>query len=317
MAFLKLRADYGSTDRRLGVLLVTPVVLLIVLVLLIPLFDAISTSFTNLRVPGSPYEVVGLDQYSKLLQDSDFRSSLGRTIVWILANGILQLVLAMIAALALNQKFKGANMVRAWIILPWVVPVAVIAILWRWMLDATSGGINWALQSMNLISQPIIFLGDPNNAFPTLISMNAWRFFPFLTILLLAAMQTIPRSQFEAASMDGASALRQFWTITFAHLRPILAVLGLVGTLWSANIFDLIWLTTKGGPGGRTETMPLFIYETAFSSFNFSLAAAASGLFLLFLMALAIPLGINARKELGRAPIEGVTRGMGGKGGAK
>jgi len=187
--------------------------------------------------------------------------------------------------------------------------------LWRWMLDATSGGVNWALQSTGIIDKPILFLSDPENAFPTLIAMNSWRFFPFLTILLLAAMQMIPRSQFEAASMDGASVFRQFWTITFAHLRPILAVLGLVGTLWSANIFDLIWLTTRGGPGGRTETLPLFVYETAFAGFNFSLAAAASGLFLIFLMMLAIPLGVNARKELGKAPSEGMLRGNTKKGG--
>lgn len=311
---LRLKSDYESVDRRLGLLLVTPVVLLIAVILLVPLFDALSTSFTNLRVPGGEYETVGLEQYTTLIADPDFRSSLWLTVVWVLANGVLQLILALIAAVALNNTFRGMNVVRAWIILPWVVPVAVIAILWRWMLDATSGGINWALQGLGLIEAPIIFLGDPGNAFPTLISMNSWRFFPFLTVLLLAAMQTIPRSQFEAASMDGASAFRQFRTITFAHLRPILGILGLVGTLWAANIFDLIWLTTKGGPSGRTETMPLFIYETAFASFNFSLAAAASGLFLILLMLIAIPLGMNARAELARGPVDGIIRAARGKG---
>lgn len=310
----RLKNDYESTDRRLGLLLVTPVVLLIVVILLFPLFDAISTSFTNLRVPGGEYETVGLKQYGTLLDDPDFRSSLGRTVVWVLANGVLQLILALTAASALNSSFRGLNIVRAWIILPWVVPVAVIAILWRWMLDATSGGINWALDGLGLISEPIVFLGDPDKAFPTLIAMNSWRFFPFLTVLLLAAMQTIPRSQFEAASMDGASAWRQFRTITFAHLRPILGILGLVGTLWAANIFDLIWLTTKGGPSGRTETMPLFIYETAFATFNFSLAAAASGIFLIVLMLIAIPLGMNARAELARGPVDGIIRAARGKG---
>jgi multiple sugar transport system permease protein len=309
----RFKSDYESIDRRLGLLLVSPVVLLIAVILLLPLFDAISTSFTNLRVPGGAYETVGFEQYTNLLGDPAFRSSLLRTLVWVLANGVLQLVLALIAATALNNKFRGMHMVRAWIILPWVVPVAVIAILWRWMLDATSGGINWALEGVGLIDSPIIFLGDPNNAFPTLIAMNSWRFFPFLTVLLLAAMQTIPRSQFEAASMDGASAFRQFRTITFSHLRPILAILGLVGTLWAANIFDLIWMTTKGGPSGRTETMPLFIYETAFSSFNFSLAAAASGMFLIFLMVIAIPLGMNARAELARGPVDGMIRAARGK----
>lgn len=309
----RFKNDYESIDRRLGLLLVTPVMLLIAVVLLLPLFDAISTSFTNIRVPGGEYETVGFEQYTKLLADPSFRSSLVRTLVWVLANGVLQLVLALIAATALNNKFRGIHVVRAWIILPWVVPVAVIAILWRWMLDATSGGINWALQGIGLIDGPIIFLGDPNNAFPTLIAMNSWRFFPFLTVLLLAAMQTIPRSQFEAASMDGASAFRQFRTITFAHLRPILAILGLVGTLWAANIFDLIWMTTRGGPSDRTETMPLFIYETAFSSFNFSLAAAASAMFLIFLMVIAIPLGMNARAELARGPVDGMIRTARGK----
>ena len=139
-------------------------------------------------------------------------------------------LLGLIVALLLNRPFRGQGFVRSWIVLPWVVPVAVIAILWRWMLDASAGVVNWILMGTGLRDAPIVFLGDPSNAFPSLVGMNSWRFFPFLTLIILAALQTVPEQEYEAARVDGATRWLQFRTITFPHILPVLAVLGLVSS---------------------------------------------------------------------------------------
>lgn len=291
-------ADFQTRDALFGVALITPVLIWLSLVVLVPMISAITTSFTSLRIPGAPYEVVGFEQYQALLGDARFRGSIGRSIVWVIGNGVLQTAAALVVALLLNRPFRGQGFVRSWIVLPWVVPVAVIAILWRWMLDASAGVVNWILLGLGLRESPVIFLGDPSNAFPSLIAMNSWRFFPFLTLIILAMLQTVPDHEYEAARVDGASRWMQFRTVTFPHILPALAVLGLVGTLWAANVFDLLWLVTRGGPVDSTTTTPVFIYEQAFTAFNLAAAAAASTLYLLLLVAFAIGFSFVARREL-------------------
>lgn len=290
--------DFQTRDALFGWALIAPVLIWLGFVVVVPMVSAISTSFTSLRVPSSPYEVVGFEQYRLLFGDQGFRGSIWRSAVWVIANGVLQTLAALAVALLLNRPFRGQGFVRSWIVLPWVVPVAVIAILWRWMLDASAGVVNWILLGSGLRTEPVVFLGEPSNAFPSLIGMNSWRFFPFLTLILLAALQTIPEQEYEAARVDGASKWLQFRTITFPHLLPALVVLGLVGTLWAANVFDLIWMVTGGGPVDASTTAPVFIYDRAFAAFNLASAAAASTLYLLLLVAFAVGFSFVARREL-------------------
>ena len=182
-----------------------------------------------------------------------------------------------------------------------MVPVAVAAILWKWMLDASAGAVNGILMGSGLVEEPIVFPGQVSTALPSLIGINSWRLFPFLTIILLGALQVVPESEYEAARVDGASRWMQFKYITFPHLVPTLTVLGLVGTLWAANVFDLIWMITQGGPIDSTTTAPVFIYDEAFASFNMSAAAAASVIFLLFLVAFVVVFSLTAGKSLRQA----------------
>ncbi|MGH3665871.1 MAG: carbohydrate ABC transporter permease [Egibacteraceae bacterium] len=290
--------DFQTRDALFGIVLITPVLIWLGLVVIAPMISAITTSFTSLRVPGAPYEIVGLEQYRGLFGDARFRSSLLRSVVWIVGNGVLQTATALAVALLLNRPFRGQGFVRSWIVLPWVVPVAVIAILWRWMLDASAGVVNGILLGLGLRDAPVVFLGDPSNAFPSLIGMNSWRFFPFLTLIILAALQTVPEHEYEAARIDGASRWLQFRSITFPHILPVLTVLGLVGTLWAANVFDLVWMVTRGGPVDSTTTAPVFIYDLAFAAFNLAPAAAASMLYLLLLVAFAVGFSFLVRREL-------------------
>ena len=280
--------DFRSRDARLGLYLVLPAVMLVILVVILPILSGIQISFTSQRVVGSEYETVGLKNYFDLFGDKDFIASLGRSAVWVLANGLFQTIVALLIALLINQPFKGQNFVRTWIILPWAVPAAVTAILWRWMFDATSGIINTSMMRLSLIEKPILFLANPEIAGISLTFVNSWRYVPFLTIIFLAALASVPEEEYEAARVDGAGFWLQFKSITFPNILPTLTVLGLVGTLWASNVFDIIWMMTRGGPGVATTTVPVLMYDTAFYGYNISKASAGAIIFLLLLVVFAL-----------------------------
>lgn len=280
--------DFRSRDARLGLYLVLPAVMLVILVVILPILSGIQISFTSQRVVGSEYETVGLKNYFDLFGDKNFIASLGRSAVWVLANGLFQTIVALLIALLINQPFKGQNFVRTWIILPWAVPAAVTAILWRWMFDATSGIINTSMMRLSLIEKPLLFLANPEIAGISLTFVNSWRYVPFLTIIFLAALASVPEEEYEAARVDGAGFWLQFKSITFPNILPTLTVLGLVGTLWASNVFDIIWMMTRGGPGVATTTVPVLMYDTAFYGYNISRASAGAIIFLLLLIVFAL-----------------------------
>ena len=280
--------DFRSRDARLGLYLVLPAVMLVILVVILPILSGIQISFTSQRVVGSEYETIGLKNYFDLFGDKNFIASLGRSAVWVLANGLFQTIVALLIALLINQPFKGQNFVRTWIILPWAVPAAVTAILWRWMFDATSGIINTSMMRLSLIEKPLLFLANPEIAGISLTFVNSWRYVPFLTIIFLAALASVPEEEYEAARVDGAGFWLQFKSITFPNILPTLTVLGLVGTLWASNVFDIIWMMTRGGPGVATTTVPVLMYDTAFYGYNISRASAGAIIFLLLLVVFAL-----------------------------
>lgn len=292
-------SDYETQDRRFGLLLILPAVAFVALIVLLPMAQVLLLSFSSQRTMSQPFSFAGLSQYEQLVADPAFIASVVRTVVWVVANAVVQTVLALGVALLLNRAFFGRDFVRSWIILPWIVPAAVIAILWKWILDATVGVLNNVLIAAGIVHTPFIFLSSPSLAFPTLVFLNSWRLFPFMALIVLAALQGIPEEEYEAARVDGASHWAAFRAVTWPYLGPPLTILGLVGTLWAANLFDLIWLLTKGGPVETTTTAPIFIYQRAFNDFNIASAAAASVLFLLLLAAFAVVFVVKQRRQLG------------------
>lgn len=302
--------DYERQESRFGLALILPAVLFVALVVLVPMVSVVMISFSDQRSVTDEFTFVGLTQYESLLANPDFLPAIWRSVVWVIANAALQTVLALGVGLLLNNQFRGQGFVRSWIILPWIVPAAVIAILWKWILNATIGGLNALLLGIGLVDEPVVFLSSTTLAFPTLVFINSWRLFPFMTLIVLAALQSIPPEEYEAARVDGASRRSVFRAITWPYLGSTLTVLGLVGTLWAANLFDLIWLLTRGGPVQATTTAPVFIYEEAFNSFDIASAAAASVIFLLVLAAFAAVFVILNRRQLGL--FEGATDGATG-----
>jgi multiple sugar transport system permease protein len=284
----KPKKTYRRSDVFLAYVLVGPLILWLAATILYPLLSAIQLSVLDVKVIGSGGEFVGLANYERILGNERFWAALGRSGVWVISNAVLQTVVAFATALILRQRFPGRSFARIWIILSWIVPTVVVVIIWRWMLGTSGGIVNYLLVALGMTPAPIGFFSTGPGAFASLVFINSWRWFPLTAVILLAGMQSIPEELYEAASVDGASAWQRFRAITLPSLQPVLFVLGLVGTLWSVNVFDIIWLITSGGPSSATTTLPVFIYDTAFKQYNLSRAAAASVLMGVVLLIFAV-----------------------------
>jgi multiple sugar transport system permease protein len=282
------RLSRNRSEAIAGMLMVAPVLIWLAATILYPLGAAVAISLRDIRIIGSDGGFVGLGNYQDVLQMARLWAALGRSLVWVAGNAVLQTLLALGTALLLNQRFRGVRLVRVWVILSWIVPTIVVVIIWRWLLGTSGGMVNHLLVSLGLTDRPIGFFAGPGSAMTSLVVINSWRWFPFVAVMLLAGLQRIPADLYEAAAIDGASPWQRFRRITWPLLQPTMLVLGVVGTLLSFNVFDIIWLTTAGGPSGATQTLPVLIYETAFKSYRLGQAAAMSVLVSLLLMTLAV-----------------------------
>ncbi|MBZ9674126.1 carbohydrate ABC transporter permease [Mesorhizobium sp. ES1-1] len=271
----------------LAIAFVSPALIFLLAVLGWPLVQAAILSFQDVGVIGSEGHFIGLGNYATILGGAGFWQALGRSIVWVLSNAVVQTILALATALVLNQKFPGVRIARTWIILTWIVPTVVVVIIWRWLLSSSGGIINPLLIQAGAIDRPVGFFATRESAMATLIMINSWRWFPFTTLMMLAGLTRIPGDLYEAARVDGAGTFQRFKRITWPLLQPTLMVLGVVGTLLSFNVFDVIWLLTAGGPAGATQTLPVLIYETAFKGYRLSQAATISVLTTILLMGFA------------------------------
>jgi multiple sugar transport system permease protein len=268
--------------------LVAPVILWLGATLVYPLVSSLALSVENVRIIGSAGRFVGLDNYLSILSASAFWLALARSVVWVLGNAVIQTVLAMAAALILEQTFPGVRVARTWIVVTWIVPTIVIVIVWRWLLSTSGGMINPLLIELGVINEPVGFFSTATSAMTSLVLINSWRWFPFIAVMLLAGLQRIPADLYEAAAIDGASRFARFRRITLPLLEPTLFVLTVIGTLLSFNVFDIVWLITGGGPADATTTLPILIYRTAFKGYRLSEAAAMSVVATLLLMGLAM-----------------------------
>lgn len=292
-----------SNRSLLGYVFVAPLMLWLAATILYPLIVAVQLSVQDVRFVGTEGNFVGLQNYERILNSPRFWNALGRSLMWVGLNAVVQTLLAFFTALVLKQRFPGRNIARTWIILSWIVPTVVVVIIWRWLLSASGGIINHLLVSSGIVGQPIGFFATSDTAFFSVVIINSWRWFPFIAVILLAALQRIPEELYEAAAVDGASALQRFFRITLPSLQPVLFVLGLIGTLLSFNVFDIIFLLTGGGPASATTTMPLLIYDTAFRGYRLSQAAAMSvvtGVILLVLALIFIRVAAPPVDEEGR-----------------
>ncbi|MAU46344.1 MAG: carbohydrate ABC transporter permease [Salipiger thiooxidans] len=231
---------------------------------------------------------VGLDNFKAALSDEVFWISLKHTIIWMCTTIPAQLLLGLATALLLNQEFPWRPVARALIIIPWALPSVVIALMWVWIYDSNYGIANELLLRMGLIQQAIPWLADPDTALASIILTLTWQGFPFFAVMILAGLQSIPQSYYEAASIDGASAWRQFWHITLPGISGVMMTAVLLRMIWVANSFDVIFVMTGGGPGYSTHTLPLYAFIKARTNLDFGYGSAIAVLFTMLLMVVVL-----------------------------
>jgi multiple sugar transport system permease protein len=271
---------------KIGILLISPVLLLILFFYGYPLFDLIRSSFFVTRAGVNEY--VGLFNYQKVLSSNLFYQAVVNSLRWTGLSLAIQLSVPLILALALNQRFWGNSLARVLMLVPWIIPTVVVAIMLRWLLEPNVGLINHLLLALGIIREPIDFLGRTQSAFLTLVCANSWQFLPFGTLLVLAGLQTIPRDVLEAAWVDGAGAWQRFRYIIFPLLGPVIGFVFFLAFVWNFNTLGLIWLTTQGGPLNTTLTLPVLIYRRAFRGFAMGEAAVMGSLASVALMIVGV-----------------------------
>ncbi|MEZ0168671.1 carbohydrate ABC transporter permease [Microvirga sp. TS319] len=246
----------------LGLLFMLPAAAFLLIFLSYPLGLGVWLGFTDTRI-GRPGVFVGLENYQLLWEDSIFWLSVFNTILYTVAASALKFALGLWLALLLNEHLPFKALIRAIVLLPWVVPTVLSAIAFWWIYDSQFSIISWALMKFGLIGSPINFLGDPNNARATVILTNVWRGIPFVAITLLAGLQTISPSLHEAATLDGATSWQRFRHITLPMLSPLIAVVMTFSVLFTFTDFQLIYVLTRGGPLNATHLMATLSFQRA------------------------------------------------------
>ncbi|GAK57561.1 binding-protein-dependent transport systems inner membrane component [Candidatus Vecturithrix granuli] len=272
-------------DRYMWIPFVLPGVLLLVLVLGFPAVTSILYSFEPEGDRGS----YTLANYINLLQDPFFKTTFWNTGVFVFFSVASHLVLGLAVALVLNTALPAKPLFRIIALLPWVVPDVVAGIIWKWMYNPLYGAINDLLLRTGLIHNPVEWLTKPQLALFSVILVNLWRGFPFVMLILLAGLQSIPNYLYEAAAIDGASARQSFFHITIPGLRKMLVVALALDTVWEVRRFGLIQAMTQGGPGVLTEVLSTYTYKQYFKFFRFEYASAISVVMTLVLLLVSLP----------------------------
>ena len=276
-------SSIGSNRNFLGFIFMVPAAAFLLLFLVYPLGLGIWMSFTDARI-GEPGNFVGLENYEWILGDSKFQSAVFFTIFYTLVASVLKFGLGLYLALLLNQNLPFKAFIRAVVLIPFIVPTVLSAIAFWWIYDPQFSIISWSLREMGLINGNIDFLGDAWNSRWSVIFANVWRGVPFIAISLLAGLQTVPPSLYEAATLDGASRWQMFVKITYPLLTPIIAVVMTFSVLFTFTDFQLIKVLTNGGPAGATELMATMSYNTAIMGGRVGEGAAISTAMVPFLL---------------------------------
>jgi multiple sugar transport system permease protein len=262
-------------ERVLGVLLLAPTVILLGLFIAYPFAKGVWLAMTSATV-GNVGVFVGLKNFVKIWNDSIFQRAAYNTFVYTGVATVGKLVLGMWLALLLNRQFRGKRLVRASMLLPFIIPTVLSTFAWKWMFDPTFSVLNWSLYHLGVIQNRIGWLTDPALALGSVILVNIWRGFPFYAISLLAGLQTVNPELHEAAAIDGANAWHRFWRITWPLLLPVTMVVTLFSVIQTFADFQLVYVLTGGGPANSTHLFATYAYQIGIATGLLGEGAAAS-----------------------------------------
>ncbi len=290
-------------DHRADYLYVLPAIVVMLIVIAYPVYYTVELSFYNtppsLQLRDKIF--IGFDNYSIILGSDVFWRVTLNTFIWTIVSTGCAYVLGLGCALCLHREFPGRAIVRAILIVPWVISAVAASYIWKWLYHSNFGAIGAVLVELGLASRPPNFIDSVNSVLPSLIVVNVWREFPFAMIMLAAGLQTVPDQLLRAAKVDGAGAWHSFWHVTFPHLRGVSIATILLLAVANFNSFVVTWIMTGGGPSNASHIWITHIYEIAFGRQRWGIAAAYSVILFLIVMSL----GYFYVRGLGGAEKEG------------
>ncbi|MGE5572758.1 MAG: carbohydrate ABC transporter permease [Bacteroidota bacterium] len=265
-------------DKKLPYLLIAPILVVLCGIILFPVADTMRISLfdASFLKPGLRAPFVGLGNYKELLRGRLFWRSLWITLKWTVTSVVFQFGLGLGLALLVNSRIRARNVIRSLFLIPWMLPGALAALMWKWMYHGSIGLLNYVLLELGIIRDVHPWLSDPSTALWSAVLVNVWRGSPFFMVMLLGGLQTVPRELYEAAEIDGAGPLGMFMNVTIPLLRPLMVTLLIFGTVGAFNFLDIIMVLTRGGPANHTMVLSLYAWLSAFFSNRIGFAAAVS-----------------------------------------
>jgi raffinose/stachyose/melibiose transport system permease protein len=266
-----------------------PALAIYTLFVVYPMFDSLSISFTNWDGLSPARTFVGLKNYQHILNDPVATTALQNNLTWTVVTLVVPTILGLLLALGLNRRFPGSTLFRSIFYAPAILPLVGVAALWSWMYDPNVGLINTFLRNVGLgnLAQP--WLGQPNLALPSVMAAAVWQGMGFPMVLYLAGLQSIPDEQYEAARVDGAGTVRQFWHITLPWLTETHIIVITLGVIGSFKVFDLIYAMTYGGPGQATQVLASWMYFNTFQYYHAGYGSALAWVIALISLVVTVP----------------------------
>ena len=282
---------FEKKDRLLGYSLLLPLFVMVAGIQLFPIIYAIALSFTDRELFSTSLNFVGLKNYRWLIESQEFWQTLVNNLVYAGSCVTFQVTVGLSTSLLLVRKFRGNYYFRAVVTFPYLVPTIVAVLIFKWMLNDVFGIVNRVLIFMGFMNQNVGWF-DPDRAMFSVILVSVWRFFPFTVLLFVPALEAIPRELYEAARVDGASPVQQFFHVTLPQIKEVLFVVIILRGIWMFNNFNVIWLLTGGGPAGMTQHLPILSYLQSFQEFDIAQGSATS---VAGLLVLIVPMLIYLR----------------------
>ena len=266
------------TKRQLGILLCLPAMIMVLGVVGYPLLYSIYITFHKMnftRADVGP-QFVGLQNYIRVFQKPDFWRAFLRSSLFVVYDLLAGMPVGLAIALLLNQRFRLRGLARATILLPYVLSGTVLGLIWKWIYNPNHGALNALFQQLGLISDYVAWLAEPRRALHMVILVNLWQGTPWVIIMYLAGLQSIPEELYDAAKVDGASSWQTLFKVILPLLNPITLAMLVLKTVWTFQVFDIVWVLTRGGPASATQVVSYFIYYSSFFQLKFGYAAAMS-----------------------------------------
>ncbi len=277
-----------TTESKFAYMLLLPALAVLALFMFYPIAYVFLMAFFKTNKLGKIINFIWFGNFSLLFRNKTFWEVTMRSIVWTVLAVTSKTLAGLVIALLLNIEFKGRKIYRTLVIIPWASSVPISAMIWQWTFNGEFGLLNYTLKATGLWDNPPLWLAYPRSAFFANLYVDIWVGIPFMAMVILAGLQSIPKGIYESAQVDGASAWESFWHITLPMLRNVLLISTLLSALWTFNDFNVIYILTKGGPINKTDILITFIYKYSFQFLKFGPAAAMAVITFVILLAVSL-----------------------------